>query len=127
MTHTVVMELAIPREAMEQEIDPKINRAFGLIDDAPVGLALIQLSGARYGGQWNVKAVAKIDRNGTSAVVGEIWCPEGTPIEEVLGVADEWIRSSEKTNWVPGVAIGAPVEATGPYFVHGMTLVRANV
>lgn len=131
--YRVVNELAIPRELMELPINPDVMKAFGLTDTTltpqQIMLTQVELTGASYGGEWNVKAIVN---TGTPHApnyvdVGEIWCASGTSADDVLHVADTWIRESDKSEFVPSSPIKIPIpdKSMEPYFVTGITLVRA--
>lgn len=133
MGYTVVKELAIPRELMELPINPDVFRAFGFAETAltpqEIMLAQVELVGASYGGTWNVKAAVNAGTDDPNFVdIGEINCDPGTTVDEVLEVADSWIRESEKSVFVPGPPIRLPVsdEIMARYYVSGIMLIRAS-
>lgn len=134
MGYTVVKELAIPRELMELPINPTVFKAFGFaattLTPQEIMLAQVELLGASYGGMWNVKAMVNAGTNEQPEIVeiGEINCDTGTSIDDVLEVADTWIRESDKSEFVPGqpIRLQIPDESMARFLVSGITLVRAS-
>ncbi len=92
-------------------------------------LATVLLQAARYSGRWQVSATALGNEPGQQEEVGSMWCDFGTQRDDVLAVADAWVRESEGAVWVPGPAVELAIEdATyAQYAVNGLILVRGSL
>lgn len=88
-------------------------------------LAQVHITGARYGGQWGVSAVVHDRAADSYTLVGNMMCAPGVDRDNVLRVADAWVRASDSVSFVPGMLHPIPTPAADePYFVYGVMLVR---
>jgi hypothetical protein len=131
MAYEVLRTLQIPEEAHHQPIAPDALPAFGIVRDAPQDdllLAQVGLHGALIANKWYVSAydVMNPPKEGhEEEMYGGIAIPADEVEEpsEVLRVADDWVRESETTAWVPGVVLELNVAMNS---VTGVLLVRAG-
>lgn len=119
----------MPRHLLEVTISPAIIKAYGFDPETPQSdllLAQVLLQAARYGGKWRVNASGLTETPGELEEVGSMWCDDGTQRDEVLSIADSWVRESEGATFVPGPAFELPIEDAkyAQFAVNGLILVR---
>ncbi len=131
MGYTVEKALSIPGRLLDVPVIPQILEAYGFDPTTPqdtIKLAQVVLNAGSYGGKWHVTASAITEEPGKLESVGAIWCDDGTKRDEVLTVADCWIRESDTAIFVPGSPWEIPIEdeTYARFAVSGITLVRAS-
>ncbi|MBI5906605.1 hypothetical protein HY857_00950 [Candidatus Saccharibacteria bacterium] len=119
----VVKELSIPAEYHRSNIPAAVLQIFGLESNTRHTLALTRLRGVETDEGWEVVANPALeDEVGTDVVFGRVLLAATYP-ELVLPEAEEWVRDSKATVWMPG---HVKVESVGKYAVRGLVLVRTK-
>lgn len=119
----VVKELSIPAEYHRLNIPAAVLQDFGLEPDTRHMLTLTRLRGVETDEGWEVVANPVLeDEMGTDVVFGRVLLAATYP-RLVLPEAEEWVRDSKATVWMPG---HVKVESVGAYAVRGLVLVGAK-
>ncbi len=141
---TIERDFAIPEEFIRRRLKPELLPLFGISIHAnpdDLLLAPVVIEGGSYGGGsvWAVTAHSGYEEDAGRLAAGDdqvifgklqISSGDNTRLEpqEVLREAEDWIRSSERTEYVPGsVATFSHIpEDMRAFFVGGLILARAS-
>jgi len=127
MDYRIETELSLPPEIYNHKIRPQTLELLGIDKKNPQNILLLgelAIIGAKFGNNWFVTA-CPISQ--PEQILGEIWCDENTNRNQVIPTADQWIRESRASAWVPAKAVETYVpEEFRPYEVHGIILVRGH-
>lgn len=123
MTIKELQSFGVPGELHKKPIHEAFLAASGITDSADssqLNLAHIIISAGRLNGKWHAFAVHPNKQEDT---LGAFIENENIDAGELLRRAENWIRKSEATEFVPGIMVHSPSE--DPNIALGHILVRA--
>ncbi|HYF96484.1 MAG TPA: hypothetical protein VD947_00405 [Patescibacteria group bacterium] len=131
MAYKELIEFNPPEELHHKPVPTEVLPVFGIKRDAPqsdLRLAQVMLVGSKENGTWFVAAMdATEPRLETSFGGISIDDEPNADAERVLEIAEEWIRSSEATEWAPGSVLNlAGEDQVTDIAARGLILVRAS-
>jgi hypothetical protein len=129
-----IKPFGIPSEHLRRPIHPAILEDFGYNpqeDPNKLLLSPVLVRGASYGGGtgWEASATSARPEEIETSDYGRIQIQSDRRLSstDALDAADDWIRKSPTTLFVPGHIIKIPLPADqDPYFMNGILLVRAE-
>ncbi len=90
--------LSIPRRLVGLPVDPALRALPGFDRDTSqdeLPLVPIRLASTRFAGCWHVNALDSVEGK-EPEVLGSMACNPGTRRDQVLTVAEDWVRASVK-------------------------------
>lgn len=131
MSYEVIRELKIPVEAHHRPIPEEVLPVFGIAlarPQADLLLAQVAFNGMRQGEDWFVVAFDAVNppvegQEEDDMYGGIVIRDRAIEGEEVLDIAETWVRESEDTSWVPGPVLVLDLAASS---VGGVLLVRGG-
>jgi len=121
--------VGVPKEIHDREIPEALVRAAGIAEDqdtSKMNLADVAIQARKSDGEWQVLVIDPKNPPSTPTDLLGYFTIDDVSLtaEDVLRVAETWIRDSEYTEWMPGSVVVAS-DRSDDVSALGFLLVRA--